>query len=750
VPWLRRHDPALAALRRAGRAAIVTPILLGLGVGVLHRPALAIFSAFGSFSMLLFVDVTGPIADRVRAQLSLALSGLILICVGTVTARPTWLAVLTTAVVAFAVLFAGVVSSVIAGASTALLLPFILPVTLPGPISALPDRLAGWALAGVATTLAVWLLWPTPSRQPLRDRAIAACAALADRLRVEVARVLQRPDGTPERVSAAIAKAEEATIALHHVFYTTSYRPTGLSTEARTLVRLVDELGWLHAVVAHSGQRPPGTPVNLAACDLKLAAADALSLGGELLDHSNAAAKPLTAAMVRMHERRDEVERAATDAPPSAHPADAPALLSALDPGFRAQEVYFAVAAIVGNIELTTAAEGRTWVDHLLGRQPTGVSSTASAAWQRLAAHLEPHSVWLHNSIRSAIALAVAVLAANLTGVQHSFWVVLGTLTVLRSNAVSTGENAVRGFLGTLGGIVVGVGLVGAIGHHAAIAWILLPVVVLIAGVAPATFSFAVGQGAFTVALLVLFTIVEPVGPIIGLIRIEDIAIGSAVSLVVGLLFWPRGAGRALRLSMAEAYTDSASYLRAAVEFGAAWCSRRPQDRGPAPYVEANRAAASARRMDDAFRTYLNERGAQPLSLMDVTSLVTGVAGLRIAADAVLDLWEHGERVLPGDRSAAQAQLRSAGGLISDWYVTLAAALAEAGPAPEPMLRPQPIDDGLLDAVRRDLSDSGGRPTATAVRIIWTGDHLDAARRLQVTLVEAIRGQGAREPILVG
>ena len=53
------------------------------------------------------------------------------------------------------------------------------------------------------------------------------------------------------------------------------------------------------------------------------------------------------------------------------------------------------------------------------------------------------------------------------------------------------------------------------------------------------------------------------------------------------------------------------------------------------------RAAAAARRLDDAFRGYLAERGAKPVPLAEVTSLVTGVGGLRLAADAVLDLWQR-------------------------------------------------------------------------------------------------------------
>ena len=40
-------------------------------------------------------------------------------------------------------------------------------------------------------------------------------------------------------------------------------------------------------------------------------------------------------------------------------------------------------------------------------------------------------SVWLQNSLRGAAGLAIAVYIAQRTGVQHGFWVVLGTLSVL-------------------------------------------------------------------------------------------------------------------------------------------------------------------------------------------------------------------------------------------------------------------------------------------------------------------------------
>jgi hypothetical protein len=167
--------------------------------------------------------------------------------------------------------------------------------------------------------------------------------------------------------------------------------------------------------------------------------------------------------------------------------------------------------------------------------------------------------------------------------------------------------------------------------------WFLLPLAVLLAGVAPAAISFAGGQAAFTLTLVILFNVIQPAGWRIGLLRVEDIALGCAVSLVVGVLFWPRGAGPALREALAEAYTDSARYLASAVSFGMSrYDASLPAPAAPAD--DAFRAAAAARRLDAAFRTYLAERGAKPIPLAEVTRLVTGVAGLRLAADAVLDL----------------------------------------------------------------------------------------------------------------
>ena len=109
---------------------------------------------------------------------------------------------------------------------------------------------------------------------------------------------------------------------------------------------------------------------------------------------------------------------------------------------------------------------------------------------------------------------------------------------------------------GTVAGFVIGGILLALIGTNTTLLWCVLPAAVFVAGIAPAAISFAAGQAAFTLTLVILFNIIAPAGWQVGLLRVEDIALGCAVSLVVGTLFWPRGARSALRRALAEAYVE--------------------------------------------------------------------------------------------------------------------------------------------------------------------------------------------------
>jgi hypothetical protein len=745
--WLSQRDRGFVALRRAARAAIIMPALFALGDKVIGNPQVATFAAFGSFAMLLLTDFGGPMTERLQAQAALAVTGGVFVCLATLASRTAWLAAVAMAVVGFGVIFAGVVSSVLAGATTALLLAFILPVSLAAPASAVPDRLAGWGIAAGAALAAVALLWPAPARDRLRGVAAAACRALAARLRAGFAFVLSGMDGQSalDRDHAA-ARSDQAVEALRSAFLATPYRPTGLSTPARTTVRLVDELIWLNSIVVQPGLHRDG--VNRAALRVKQAAAAVLDRAADLLDSRGGSSDELDAALTELAAAHATMQEGMTASLParSLQPASDPGaggepavgFITSLDPAFRAEELSYAVSLIARTVELTAAAERRSWRERWLGRQPEGVPGTWSAARERITSYLEPHSVWLHNSLRGAAGLGLAVLAARLTGVQHSFWVVLGTLSVLRSNALNTGQDAVRAMAGTVAGFIVGAALLAGIGTNTTLLWFLLPLAVFLAGVAPACISFAGGQAAFTLTLVILFNIIQPAGWRVGLVRIEDVALGVGVSLVVGVLFWPRGAVPALRQALARAYADGAGYLAATVRSGTS-----PGDPGrpalPAVAGDAGRAAAGPRRLADDFPTYLAERGAKRLPLADVARLVTGVAGLRLEADAVLDLWRGDDGQPGGDMAAARQEILGTADRVTGWYDALATTMITGGELPQPVADDTAADGRLVRDVRRDLLGDDGRASATAVRMIWTGDHLDVVRRLQAAIISPAR-----------
>lgn len=760
--WLKGHDPDLGALRRAGRIAIVMPTLFAFGSYVVHNGDFALFCAFGSFAMLLFVGFGGTMKERLQAQVALIVAGAVLVSLGTLLSSPIWIGTVSMLVIGFIVLFVGTVSDVLASASTALLLSFILPVSIPGGVENLVPRLAGWGAASVVCLVAVLVLWPGPVRMPLRASAAGVCRALAERLRADAEYVLSGRDAAvgADRDRAA-ARADEAVESLRRLFLASPYRPTGLNTPARAVVRLVDEIYWLEVVVAQTAFVHPlffhgSDEVYQDACRVKIAAAEVLERGADVLLTVGASTAELKDARSRLSEARVAVaERAllrlpsradgaagsAADDPAAVageHPGPpdtgADAFISALDPGFRAQELAHAVSQVGRNIEFTAAAERRSWWDKALGRQPGDLSRTYSAGIERARAQLEWHSVWLHNSIRGSVALAIAVLLADLTGVQHSFWVVLGTLSVLRSNALSTGQNVVRGVIGTAVGVALGGVLLAFLGTNATALWIVLPLSVFVAGIAPTVISFAAGQAAFTLALVLLFNIMQPTGWTVGLLRIEDIALGCLVSLLVGLLFWPRGAAAALRRALAEAYTALASYLGAAVSFGVSRCDPSAQEH-PDPSLDSRRAAAASRRLDDAFRTYLAERSRRSVPLNQATAAVTGVAGIRLVSDAIVAMWQDEDGATPGDRARARHALDTATQRLVRWCVQFGERIVETTEPPPPIQRDPALAAELVDAVRLDLGDESGAGTPTAVRIVWTGDYLDAVRRLQVQIV---------------
>ncbi|HTV98961.1 MAG TPA: FUSC family protein [Streptosporangiaceae bacterium] len=620
---------SIPAAARALRATIVMPSVFALAFVVIGNLQMATFAAFGSFATLVLASFGGTRRDKAIAHLGLALVGSAALAIGTAVHGTDWLAALVTLPVAFAIFFGGVAGPNAASGATAALLAFVLPVASPGAVAEIPSRLAGWWLASVVGTAAVLLLSPRTHGDRLRESAGALATALAGHLGEAAS-------------GGATPAAREATVAAKHdllkLSEATPYRPTGLSTADQSLANITELLEWVSSLTgdAFDGHADTG---NMTAADRELlgAAARVMADVALLLRSQDVPAQEISGRIA-------ELERARTASSSQQHElrGDPGSVEAAAKHAVHAQAIAVAAQGVVADALIASgrsdpqsvAAQRRTWYgEERAGALATGRLAGLAGAANVAARHASIRSVWFRSAARGAVALALAVAVADLTAVQHGFWVVLGTLSVLRANAAATGATVMRALSGTVVGFAVGSALMLAIGTDHNTLWVILPIAVLVAAYTPGTAPFAVGQAAFTVTVIVLFNLLAPAGWRVGLVRIQDVVLGCAVSLVVGVLFWPRGASSVVGDDLADALRSGAAYLTQAVDWSLGLRQEVPDT--------AVAAVGAAIRLEDALRGYLAEQGTKRASQHDLWSLVMATVRLRLTARSLAGLRAH-------------------------------------------------------------------------------------------------------------
>jgi uncharacterized membrane protein YccC len=266
------------------------------------------------------------------------------------------------------------------------------------------------------------------------------------------------------------------------------------------------------------------------------------------------------------------------------------------------------------------------------------------------------------------------------------------------------------------------------IGTHETVLWGVLPFAILLAAYAPRAISFAAGQAGFTVVLFILFNIIQPVGWSVGVVRVEDVAIGFAISLGVGLLFWPRGAAALLRDHLAAAYARSADYVVA---------TARQSIHGAATDDAARAARAAdvaAHRLDDAFRQYLTERSASDLNVEDVAAFVGSASRVRRAAQSLASLGHMTENETRLERCGQNLDRELHA--LQSWYVALGYAIVNRRTVAPPHIRDSEGRSRLLTCVR-DAARAGDKTTVNAALVLlWTSQHIDNLWRLEAHLRE--------------
>lgn len=185
--------------------------------------------------------------------------------------------------------------------------------------------------------------------------------------------------------------------------------------------------------------------------------------------------------------------------------------------------------------------------------------------WRQLQSELNPAAPWLANALRLGIAIAAALLVVEFTGVERGYWVVLGTLSVLRLDRQSTRSVAWQVFLGQLLGFLIGGALLLALRDHAQWGWATLPLVAGFLGYAVGTKGTIIVQATFTTTLMNLVAITSPGTRGVPELRLLDVGLGLAVAVVVSLLVAPRGLMPQIEGALIAASDASSDLLRAAV-----------------------------------------------------------------------------------------------------------------------------------------------------------------------------------------
>lgn len=665
-----RPDPA--ALKGAARAAIVMPLSFALVshfVGGEHAP---VFAAFGSFALLVLVEFSGRTGSRVIAYIGLALAGTGLIAIGTLFSEHPLLAAFVAAAITFAIFFSGVVNGYFAAARNAAVLMLVLPMMIPADISTIDDRLLGWGVACVISIASIFLIWRTPWVAELRKGCAASCRALAA--------LIEDPED-----HAARKRADEAVSAVRRRFLETPHRPTGSTGSAAAVAGLIEELSWTVSLFWRKGPSI-GDGAGPDAMRIRATSAEVLRRASDVILGAGGAVPTK-----KLDEDRHEVVRNFSRRA-SEGGAGHDELKRDLARTFKLRVLSFAVAEAP---DFANVAAGRTRAPGALGERWRTVLHRgrrgAAAAEKLLAEHVDLRSAWLRNSVRGAVGIGIAVFVADLVNAQNAFWVVLGTLSVLRSNAIGTEGSVISALLGTVAGIVIGGGALVLIGDDETLLWVALPLAAFFAAYASRAFGFAAGQAGFSVLVMVLFNLIEPIGLEVGLVRIEDVAIGCAVSLLVGLLMWPRGAHRLIRYTLAEAYGSASRLIADRVE---AVVEGREVD----PFDPLrNEAIAAADRLDVALRQRLDESTAGHVDTESLVALAACSSRLLRSSHAfrlmVLMPWYQRP---PAGMAGALGELNDR---VLAWYQRCADSFAESGSLPEPDRDPVIYDDPVVDLI---------------------------------------------------
>ncbi|HEY2674539.1 MAG TPA: FUSC family protein [Rugosimonospora sp.] len=547
VDRLRRRDPDRRIRLRAVRLTLVALPAYYVCLYGLSNPVLATYVVFGVVAAGLFIKLPGPARIRSRVLLAALPVSWALITVATALDRKTLWAVAATFVVGFSVAFVGVGGPRLVGLASGLQLFYIVANFPPHHGNALPVRLIGATVGVVLVAVAEVVLWPGPPPVPYQRRLADAVDAVA-----------------------ALLEASADALAGHRCGDGELGRRRDRAAEAVELIRMADFPRTQRPV---SASRRDRALRDGAATTREIAEQVRRFMARRELEHRRD--DDMATSMRHDAEAMRRASRALTEGPP-ADTGDGlhtrmpkPGLDNAAQPrriDFDYLRLWTSLQAISEHVDILGAAVGvAVGQPSVLDRRPGGTgafwyarNNDAQLFWRQLRVHLTPRSVYFQGAVRLAVALAAARLVAAELSLSHGFWVLLGTLTVMRTSAANTRTSLVSAATGTLIGAVV-TGLLLSVAPGTVPYAIEFLVAALLSFAAGPLLGLLWSQAALTVMITLVFAQLSPTDWSLAQVRLLDVIIGGAVGVIAGLLMWPKGAGGELRRRIG-------SYLRADAE----------------------------------------------------------------------------------------------------------------------------------------------------------------------------------------
>jgi uncharacterized membrane protein YccC len=655
--WLRARDPDLATIRRAARVTIVACVGFYSCRYGLHNPVLATYALFGIIALGAMAQIPGTPAQRSRTLLAVLPAGAALVTAGTLLSVSNWTAAAGMLVFGFLVSFAGVGGPRLIGLANGVQLLYILPSFPPFHAEVLGYRVAGVALAAVLLAVAELTLWPDRPPVPYQHRLAHAVRMLADCLATLADLVAGDPHAR-DRLAAQLPDAGEATESLRPSRLPPTQRPASASRRDRALSDAGRQARLVLARTVNLFFVDGAQPLAVAECVtlLRQAAASAGAAGDWLRGQGPAPQlDPIADALATFRAARLRV------VPDPEHPERLRLGSLALKVADGVQ-VLVATVRVAGGVPIRpdrtppSARPGPFWYAY---------ASTVWLWWYRFREHLTPRSVYFQGALRLALALTSARLLAGLLDLSHGFWVLLATLTLLRTSAADTRSGLRPALIGTAVGALFAGGML-VVAAQPPVYVVALPVVMLVGFAAGPLLGPGWAQALFTLVIALVFAQVAPADWRLAEARLLDVTVGAAVGVLIGLLAWPRGGAGELHRATANSMRACAAVVRetVAVMIEAA----RP---GPALPV-ARRLGALA---EASYAEYQSERRDPDLAAVDwQATLLTGQHAVR-GAETLL------RSGMAGRMLTCRHQLEAAAATVATGYEELADRLRGGGDA---------------------------------------------------------------------